>query len=539
MLLGGPTRRLPRTEVSANLERRDLQILHGRDRILRLVASGCPASEVLLEIARFAEEVDPDARTTILLLEKGRLRHGAAPSLPPAYVRAVDGLEIGLGRGSCGEAAFTGAPVIIEDVREHPNFRDYQDVVRLGGFRASWSQPMLAPDGEVLGTFAMYYATPRRPGPLEVEFIQSMARVASVTLEMRRMQESLRESEQRFRQLAENVQEVFWLTDWRSSRLLYVSPAYERVWGRPLRERYDDPGSWTQPIHPEDRPRVLRAFTEEAPLGSYDVEFRIESGAGERWIHDRAFPIKDAQGAVDRVCGISADVTERREREERGREASRRQLESLTGELLLAEERERQRLAADLHDGPNQTLTLARMKLEGLLPEAPTRLRGVLSEVAELVASANQATRNLAFQLSPPVLHDFGFEAALRSLVEDIEQSWPVRVELRVDEEAGALDERVSILLYRAVRELLVNVVKHAHATRATVDVRRDGPFLVLRVEDDGVSCERTSLESGRGLGLRTIRERLMGFGGRMEVGSAPQRGTSITLYAPLLEDSP
>lgn len=519
--------------------RRDLQILRGRDRILQAFITGMPAKELLLSIARFAEEVAPEARTTILLLENGRLRHGAAPSLSPEYVALVDGVEIGPGRGSCGEAAWTGKRVIVEDVLAHPNYRGFESLVRIGGFRASWSEPMIGLEGQILGTFAMYYSEPRRPDPFEMEFIQSMARVASVAIEMRRMQESLRESEQRFRQLAENVQEVFWLADWRNGRVLYVNPAYQEMWGRSPQELYEDAESWTYSIHPEDRERVRAEYVTNAPTGRYDVEYRILDGQGkERWIHDRAFPVLDTSGHVDRVCGVSADVTERRKREEESEAANRKALESMTTELLLAEERERHRLAEDLHDGPNQTLTLVQMKLDSVLRDAPQRLRGPLTEIAELVASANNAARSLTFQLSPPVLHDFGLEAAVQWLVEYIQKNYGVKVVLHEDGSPKVLDERVRVLLYRAVRELLINVGKHARATHANVELHSRGGFLVVRVQDDGTSSDPSLVESCRGLGLRTIRERLAHLGGRMELQSSPQHGTSVTLYAPLLEET-
>jgi PAS domain S-box-containing protein len=520
--------------------RRDLQILRGRDRILKAVVAGTPVSEILLSIASFAEEVACEARTSILLLENGRLLHGAAPSLSAEYVKLVDGCAIGPGIGSCGEAAYTGQRVIVEDVLAHPNFDGLEDLVRLGGFRASWSEPMIGLQGQILGTFALYYSEPRRPDSFEMEFIQSMARIASLVIEMSRMQESLRESEQRFRQLAENVQEVFWLADWRNGRVLYVNPAYQELWGRSPQELYDDPESWTYSIHPEDRQRIVEDYSRNAPLGRYDVEFRIIDGHGkERWIHDRGFPVLDTNGRVERVCGVSADVTERRKREMESEDANRKALESMTTELLLAEERERHRLAEDLHDGPNQTLTLAQMKLDSLLRGAPQRMRGPLEEIAELVASANRTARSLTFQLSPPLLHDFGLEAAVQWLVEDIQKSFAVKVELREDGSPKLLDERVRILLYRAVRELLINVGKHARATRADVDLQSRDGFLVVRVEDDGTSSDPSPVESCRGLGLRTIRERLTRLGGRMEVRSTPQHGTSVTLYAPLLEDLP
>lgn len=138
--------------------------------------------------------------------------------------------------------------------------------------------------------------------------------------ELERVQLTLRESESRFRELTEHVREVFWLTDWTSRRVLYVSPRYEAVWGRSQQSLYDDPRSWSQVIHAADRERVVDAFLRDAPQGTYDVEYRILRTDGSlRWIHDRAFPIRDENGLVCRVAGLSEDVTERRAQEEHER----------------------------------------------------------------------------------------------------------------------------------------------------------------------------------------------------------------------------
>lgn len=126
---------------------------------------------------------------------------------------------------------------------------------------------------------------------------------------------SLQESEQRFRQLAENIQEVFWMTDPAKTRMLYISPAYERIWGRSCQSLYERPGSWAEAIHDEDRDRV-RAATARQVSGAYDETYRILRPDGSlRWIHDRAYPVMDGNGTVYRIVGTAEDVTDRKKLE--------------------------------------------------------------------------------------------------------------------------------------------------------------------------------------------------------------------------------
>lgn len=120
------------------------------------------------------------------------------------------------------------------------------------------------------------------------------------------------ESEERFRQLAENIGEVFWLTKSDHGKLLYVSPSYERIWGRPCDELYRNPQAWVEAIHEEDRPRIISAMRHEA-RGDYSEEYRVVRPDGtERWVFDRAFPIRDTEGEVYRIAGVAEDVTERK-----------------------------------------------------------------------------------------------------------------------------------------------------------------------------------------------------------------------------------
>ena len=154
-------------------------------------------------------------------------------------------------------------------------------------------------------------------------------------------EEALRESEERFRQLAENIQEVFWLTDPAKNRILYVSPAYETIWGRSRAEVYASGRSWLDAVHSEDRDAVLRALTSKQMDGTYSEEYRIVRPDGSiRWIHDRAFPIRNGAGDIYRVVGVAQDITERKEAEKEQRKAAEaiRQSESRLRALVTSME---------------------------------------------------------------------------------------------------------------------------------------------------------------------------------------------------------
>jgi PAS domain S-box-containing protein len=132
--------------------------------------------------------------------------------------------------------------------------------------------------------------------------------------ERKQFEQALRQSEERFRQLVENLQDVFWISDPKQEQLIYVSPAYEKIWGRDCQSLYANFTEWIEAIHPEDRERVRTVFYEHALIGGYDVEYRVVRPDGTmRWIRDRAVPIKDEFGNVIRAAGIAEDITRQKQ----------------------------------------------------------------------------------------------------------------------------------------------------------------------------------------------------------------------------------
>ena len=153
----------------------------------------------------------------------------------------------------------------------------------------------------------------------------------------KRAEEQRHETELRFRQVTDNIREVFWLTDPAKKEILYVSPAYEAIWGRSVQAVYSSPRDWLEEIHPEDRGRVSQAAETKQATGDYDEEYRIVRPDGSvRWIWDRAFPVRDEGGRVIRVAGVAEDITERKHAADQLRESERRFGEMLQNVELVA-----------------------------------------------------------------------------------------------------------------------------------------------------------------------------------------------------------
>lgn len=216
----------------------------------------------------------------------------------------------------------------------------------------------------------------------------------------------------------------------------------------------------------------------------------------------------------------------------------RQELRELAAQLTRTEERERRQIAQELHDHIGQSLALAKIKL-GVLREA-ARSCGFaddLRTVQELVGRTIADTRSLIFEISPPVLHEFGLAAALDWLAERFQREHGLAVAVEVDIDSRPVDDELRGALFRSARELLANVARHARAHRARLVLRRVDSILELRVEDDGVGFDADRAEAlavrDGGFGLFSIRERLEGLGGAMTVDSRPGGGTRVTLSVP------
>lgn len=231
----------------------------------------------------------------------------------------------------------------------------------------------------------------------------------------------------------------------------------------------------------------------------------------------------------------SSEEARRRAEDQLG--LQRLRLRRLSSELVLAEERERRRLAAELHDGIGQSLALLRRKLAALKGDAV--FSGLDVDIAESLALLDRvlrSTRSLTFRISPPVLHDLGLPAALGWLAEDFDARFGPAVTFRSQGPAPALDDALRILLFHAARELLVNAVKHAEAARIDLFFAAQPGELRIRVADDGRGFDPRAVEPGvdGGFGLVAVRERVEHLDGRLEIETAHGQGCRATLILPL-----
>ncbi len=352
-----------------------------------------------------------------------------------------------------------------------------------------------------------------------------------------RVEKALAESERRFRTIIQKAAIGMAVIDMKG-QLMECNPALQEILGYSPEELRDM--AFSQLSHPDDVAQSMESFKGllKGQQGTYQMEKRyIHRDGQEVWGRLSISLVRNAEDEPQFVIAMVEDISQRRIAEGKIVNYQER-LRSLASELSLTEERERRRLASILHDHVGQTLTLTKFKLGELRDsEVGPQLTTPLNELQGLIEQSIQYTRSLTFELSPPILYDIGFEAAVEWLAEYMQQRHNLMIQVEKEDHPNPLDNVLRVLLFQVVRELLFNIVKHARASLVKISIQRVGDELRVIVADDGVGFDTAKIDPQSagitGFGLFSIRERLDYFGGKLKIESEPGQGTTVTLTIP------
>lgn len=360
--------------------------------------------------------------------------------------------------------------------------------------------------------------------PKDTQLLQLVAPVVRRCLERMEQQRRLADVEGRFLQLADNIQSLFWITTPDMGQFLYVSPAYERIWGLPVQSVYDRPDSWLEAVLPTDLPALQTALDRlKTGAEQMEIEFRIARPDGEtRWLTCAISALRDAAGTVERLTGIVNDITERKQIDRR---------------LLAAAEQERRRLGQDLHDDLCQRLAAIKLRC-GLLERDLTRNgsshASVAAELGTAIAEATALSRSFARGLAPVALDSEGLVSALEVLTRSAGTIFGVSLRFECSQSILVSDPDTATHLYRIAQELISNAAKHARPSRILVHLTQEPDRLVLEVENDGGPFEVPEVQ-GDGMGMHILRSRADAIGAVLAFlpGTPPHGGTRARCVLP------
>jgi len=313
--------------------------------------------------------------------------------------------------------------------------------------------------------------------------------------------------------------------------------------------------SWLDITHPDDVDLELKLFRQMAVgnLENYTIEKRfIHKQAHHVWARLTLSLVRDVHGRPDYQIAIIENITQRKIAEKALRaltntleqqvaertelaETQSRQLQELTVELIKAEERERQRIAGLLHDELQQLLAAARMQADVLITKYPSEK--IPETLKQLLNDSIENTRHLSYELSPPVLHHSGLVAAIEWLVRRLHEQFELQVDLEIKKAPHIeVNHPLKVFLFRAVQELLFNIVKHCDVNKAWLTLSEFDNNLVITVSDQGkgFNPETLSRFDKSGLGLASIKTRACSAGGGLHIESVLGGGSQFTLTVPL-----
>ena len=555
----GPVRR-PRRSARRTTRRENGRLpwkalVEERTKIIDLMAAATSLHEALTAIASMIEKLAPPALCSVLLLEPDgkHLRHGAGPSLPEEYSRAINGLEIGPSVGSCGTAAYRKKPVIVSDIAVDPLWEGPRAFAMSFGLRACWSMPVISDSGTVLGTIAMYYRAPRKPSARDFGLLQPGASLVRLALAHHRKEEELRAAEARSRLAAEAADLGTYDVDLISGTMSW-SPRFKAIFGfdAEIVPSHEILGAR---IHAEDRQLFEQAFEEWIGSGRREPrssEYRIlraDNGV-ERLVALPGRIIVNAQGAPSRATGVCMDITEQRIAERKQRDAQRQihelqKMEAL-GQLAGG-------LAHDLNNTLMPILGLSQLALRQMSPLEPLREHLTLihrsgARARDLVNQILTFSRKEEIARGPVTLG-----AVIEEFVPLLRATIPstIAIDVRIGGDVaiwanrGQIDQVLTNLLTNAAQAIGarpgtigIEVGVVAGENMARLAVIDNGPGIAPNVQQRLFEPFFTTkpIGEGTGLGLAVAHGIVTSHGGRIEVSSSLGKGANFAVYLPVLK---
>jgi PAS domain S-box-containing protein len=526
----------------------------GQSRVLEMIAADAPLSQVLTELVLLMEGQAEGLRCSILLLNRDgkHVRHGAAPNLPEAYVRAVDGAPIGPRNGSCGTAMFTRRPVVVTDVMTDPLWADYRELARICGLNACWSTPILSPQGEVLGSFAMYREEKRGPLPEEDRLTNIATHVAGIAIERQRQQEILRERDARISLAAASAELAFWVLYPEGNA--WMSDKGRRIYG------FDSNLPLTcnlifSRIHPDERAAVKAEYDRGCALqGTFESEHRLLLPYGKtRWVIMRGRCLQDEHGNLIETIGVTLDVSAQKQAalqvQVQREEMAHRNRVALMGEMTASFAHElNQPLTAIANNASAARRFLERGNMDPvLLPELLLQMIADSQRAGEVIRGIRSLVRK---ETSEQTLLDLNsvITDTVRLVSSDIlnrESVVTADLDPQLPQVQAALVQIQQVLLNLIINALDAVEQLPPSERRVIISTRSDkGDVAEVSVRDFGIGLPKdrpdkvfdhffSTKQKGMGMGLPIVRSIVEAHGGTITAENAPDRGARMVVRLP------
>lgn len=385
---------------------------------------------------------------------------------------------------------------------------------------------------------------------LRIKKAEDLLRKRNESLELLIKDQTIKylQSEERFLQISEHALEFYWEVDSKGI-FTYVSPVIEKMTGEKPEDIIGEISylSLFQLKKPKSKTSLIEeSFLNQSSFNDCEIELKIK-GNKKIWLSVSGFSTFNNKGKFYGFRGVCYDITKRKQTEIALKKSLKqiknyqKKLKNLNTEITLVEERERRRIAENLHDSLGQTLSLAFIKLSSIMNgDFELRVEKTINEISGLLNKAISESRTLTYDLSPPILYELGLIPAFKWKLEQIEEKHNIKTCLVGENLKIGIRKEFNIFLYRIVTELLNNALKHAHANLIEVEVKKDKKYYYISIRDNGVGFKRQITKKATmdgGFGLMSITERLDSIKGHLEIESEIGKGTMAKVIIPTSED--
>ncbi len=429
-----------------------------------------------------------------------------------------------------GNVLVTGEPV-----------RDYEFNANIGGVERTWIAsyyPIKENDRIDYVSVVIQDITERKriQKALQLANDELEDKVRDRTIELSRIAEELRKSEEAYRQLVEiNPVGVFRTIETPGAlenKRLHCNEAHLRILGYPSLQEWLAESTHLVFDSDADLGRYRDILYKKGKVVNFKARMRRKDGAAV-WVLLNSTARRCDEGVL--IEGTMTDISRQIQIEDRLR-AARKNLRAMASESVMADERSRQQLATELHDTVVQTLGAAKLRSQLIQTQIPPKAMPIFAEMQDMLSQSITQARQIMSEMSPPVLNELGIKNALEWLTEQVDGQQGINMTFKSSYNGSPPDREIEVLLFQAARELLMNIVKHADAKNAVLKFSGNGNRLCIEVTDDGRGFDMKKTfhpDTRGGYGLYGIRERLQHIGGQLAIKSRPGRGTTVLILAP------
>jgi PAS domain S-box-containing protein len=381
---------------------------------------------------------------------------------------------------------------------------------------------------------------------LRIKKVEDLLRKRNESLELHIKDQTNKflQNEERYLQISEHASEFFWEID-STGIFTYVSPVIEKILAMKPHEIISEKhylDFFQLKDFKSKKSRFELSFLEHTSFNDFEISIATKN-RGNRWFSVSGVTVFNNSGNFFGMRGVCYDITSRKKAENarlknvRQIKNYQKKLKKLNTEITLIEERERRKIAENLHDSLGQTISIAFLKLSSLNEENMSpKVNGVIAEISDLLNRAISESRNLTYDLSPPILYELGLMAAFRWKLQQVQEKQGIDFEIIGEDQIIEIQKEFNIFLYRIMSELITNVVKHALATKIELEIHKGKKFYYISLQDNGAGfkMEKKSIDfSMGGFGLLSITERLDSIKGKLKIESKIGEGTKATIVIP------